>query len=43
MAAVLTCGAAALGHERLVPWFPDIPRGSLHDLAPFWHDLFVRF
>ncbi|MFE7394866.1 hypothetical protein [Streptomyces sp. NPDC057582] len=43
MAAVLTCGAAALGHERLAPWFPDTPRGFLHGLAPFWHDLFVRF
>ena len=22
-------------------WFPDVPRGSLHDLARVWHDLFV--
>lgn len=38
MVAVLTCGAASLGFGWLVPWFPGIPRGSLHDLALFWHD-----
>ncbi|GAB2925846.1 hypothetical protein GCM10027075_27530 [Streptomyces heilongjiangensis] len=43
VAAVPTCGAAALGLDWLVPLFPDIPRGSLHDLARVWHDLFIRF